>query len=165
MRTVQSIMNEAYTKSLCVPSMSYATINSSELEDGIIVVSGDYDQDEDLITVYFITSGNEDVEFSGDYEDLVHEINKTYLHENIHREQWYAGEDTLRPAGETHEEYMLSKLEVEARARVDIPMDLKHYGKSEDFEEYMSYFNKGLKGSYDAVMFIEQTQTLTELRK
>jgi hypothetical protein len=98
-----------------------------------------------------------------DFFDLIHEITKTYLHENVHREQWYAGLDTTRPVGESHQDYMMSRVELEARARVDIPMDKEYYGKSEDFVEYMEYFNKGVTGSYDAIAYIEESQVLYDL--
>ncbi len=163
METVRSIITEAIGY-YANPSINYVTINSAELEDGVIVVTGDYDQDEDTIQVYFVISGKQDVEFGGDFFDLVHEIHKTYNHENIHREQWYAGEDTTRPQGESQSEYMLSRLEVEARARVDIPFDLEYYGRSEDLQEYLNYFHQGLSGSYDAIMFIEQATEMRNLK-
>ena len=153
MSTVKSIIAEATEYS--GRPVSFVTINSIELEDGIVIVSGDYDQDYDLITIYFVVSGNQDVDFNGDFFDLTHEIEKTYLHENVHREQWYADIDTTFDVGLTQEQYMMSSTELEARARVDIPMDLEWYGKSEDFEEYMEFFNSGVNGSYDAITYIE----------
>jgi len=155
MSTVKSIIAEATEYS--GRPVSYVTINNTELEDGIVVVSGDYDQDYDLITIYFVVSGNQDVDFNGDFFDLTHEIEKTYLHENVHREQWYADIDTTFDVGLTQEQYMMSSTELEARARVDIPMDLEWYGKSEDYEEYKKYFNSGVKGSYDAIVYIEES--------
>ena len=155
MNTVKSIIAEATEYS--GRPVSFVTINSIELEDGIVIVSGDYDQDYDLITIYFVVSGNQDVDFSGDFFDLTHEIEKTYLHENVHREQWYADIDTTFVPYLSRAEYLLSPTELEARARVDIPMDLEWYGKSEDFEEYMEFFNSGVKGSYDAITYIEES--------
>ena len=156
MITVKSIITEAigYVNT----PVNFITVINNEVEEGIIVVAGDYDQDEDSIQIYFVVNGNQEAEFGMDFFDLIHEVRKTYLHENIHREQWYAGIDTTRPVGESQQEYMMSKVELEARARVDIPMDTEYYGKSEDFVEYMEYFNKGVKGSYDAVMYIEAAQ-------
>ena len=153
MSTVKSIIAEAIEYS--GRPVTYVTINNTELEDGIVVGYGDYDQDYDLITIYFAVSGNQDVDFSGDFFDLTHEIEKTYLHENVHREQWYADIDTTFVPILSRAEYMLSPTELEARARVDIPMDLEWYGKSEDYEEYMKFFNSGVKGSYDAITYIE----------
>mgnify|MGYP003640567297 FL=1 len=153
MSTVKSIIAEAIEYS--GRPVTYVTINNTELEDGIVVGYGDYDQDYDLITIYFAVSGNQDVDFSGDFFDLIHEIEKTYLHENVHREQWYADIDTTFVPNLSRAEYMLSPTELEARARVDIPMDLEWYGKSEDYEEYMKFFNSGVKGSYDAITYIE----------
>lgn len=156
MITVKSIIHEAI-EYVGIP-VNFVTLVHNEVEEGVVVVSGDYDQDEDSIQIYFVVNGNQEAEFGMDFFDLVHEVRKTYLHENIHREQWYAGIDTTRPVGESHQEYMMSKVELEARARVDIPMDTRYYGKSEDFAEYMEYFNKGVHGSYDAVMYIESAQ-------
>jgi len=163
MSTVKSIITEAigYVNT----PVNFITLISNEVEEGVVVVSGDYDQDEDSIQIYFVVNGNQEAEFGMDFFDLIHEVRKTYLHENIHREQWYAGLDTTRPVGESHQEYMMSRVELEARARVDIPRDTEYYGKSEDFVEYMEYFNKGVQGSYDAIMYIEDCQFKYHMEK
>ena len=162
METVKSIITEAI-EYVGLPVNYVTIINNEEVEEGLVVVAGDYDQDEDSIQIYFVVNGNQDAEFGMDFFDLIHEITKTYLHENVHREQWYAGLDTTRPVGESHQDYMMSRVELEARARVDIPMDKEYYGKSEDFVEYMEYFNKGVTGSYDAIAYIEESQVLYDL--
>ena len=145
--------------------VNYVTLVDYEVEEGIVVVCGDYDQDEDSIQIYFVVSGNHEAQFGMDFFDLVHEIKKTYLHENVHREQWYAGVDTGQTPGQTEQDYLMSRIELEARARVDIPMDTEYYGKSEDFVKYMEYFNKGVQGSYDAIMYIEESQLNYEMEK
>jgi hypothetical protein len=164
MTTVKSAISETI-KLIGVLPANFVTIVDNEIEEGLVVVSGDYDQEEDSIQIYFVVNGDQEVEFGGSFFDLVHEIDKTYLHENVHREQWYDGLDTARPVGETRQEYMMSRVEMEARARVDIPMDTEYYGKSEDFLEYMRYFNTGVQGSYDAIMYIESAQFDYEMEK
>jgi len=156
MNTVKNIITEVIDY-MSLP-VNYVTLINNEVEEGIIVVSGDYDQDEDSIQIYLVVNGDQSVEFGMDFFDLEFEIRKTYLHENVHREQWYAGLDTTCVADQSHQDYMMSRVELEARARVDIPMDKEYYGKSEDLEEYMKYFNAGVQGSYDAIAYIEEAQ-------
>lgn len=98
------------------------------------IISGDYDDGE--ITLYLVCN-DLDMELStSQLKELEYEAEKTYAHECVHMEQDFADDLKTVHKDTTHVDYMLSRSETEAYARVDIPNDIRHYGLSADLWEY-----------------------------
>lgn len=145
MKTVNEVMQEVINSigmHIKLYEVNVLTLMSEQVEDGIVVVSGDYDEDSDEVNLYFITSKNRESVFEDgrDRGSLAvrHEAIKTIKHEDVHRAQAADGLDTTLDKNLTREEYLMAPTEFEAYTLIDIPMDLEFYGSSYELDEYLA---------------------------